>query len=293
MKRPGQQGSTIFGGVSCNFVTILWTFITLWVIFIAAVWYSGHISVAISTPGERKVSSSSKDSATSENEESKKFFVSENQQFIAPPKHVGFTTKEQLMHIVFSTDCSYFQDWQTLLVFNSAVAIKQPGIITRIASGCSPQKQEELKALYAKLYPQYDIHFTPDFKKDAKTGKSYDFYNKPYGLKHWLEFGEHLDHTSSQEVIIALIDPDFIFLRPLTVQVRQHPSSLYMKNYDPAKFDAEIPDVVTQGHPIAQYYGLGAPWTYDKHKNFNRTRICGAGSPCLDVKPQFGGFHFR
>jgi hypothetical protein len=46
------------------------------------------------------------------------------------------------------------------------------GRITRIASGCSDEKQRQLTDLYQRLYPEFGAHFTPDFKKDAKTKKS-------------------------------------------------------------------------------------------------------------------------
>ena len=46
------------------------------------------------------------------------------------------------------------------------------GRITRIASGCSAEKQQQLTELYQRLYPEFGAHFTPDFKKDAKTKKS-------------------------------------------------------------------------------------------------------------------------
>jgi hypothetical protein len=75
------------------------------------------------------------------------------------------------MHVVFSTDCSEYQDWQTLLNFHSATVVGQKGRITRIASGCDEDKKKKLTDLYKKLYPQYGVHFTPDFKKDAKTNK--------------------------------------------------------------------------------------------------------------------------
>jgi hypothetical protein len=39
-------------------------------------------------------------------------------------------------HIIFSTDCSPFQHWQSYLVFFSAMTLRQPGHVTRIASGC-------------------------------------------------------------------------------------------------------------------------------------------------------------
>ena len=75
------------------------------------------------------------------------------------------------MHVVFSTDCSEYQDWQTLLLFHSAAVVKQKGRITRIASGCTEEQKVKLITLYKTLYPKYGVHFTPDFKQDAKTNK--------------------------------------------------------------------------------------------------------------------------
>jgi hypothetical protein len=75
--------------------------------------------------------------------------------------------------IIFSTDCTPYQDWQTLLLFHSAKAVHQKGTVTRIASGCSPEKQHQLSTLYSQLYgSMYNAHFTPDFKRDEKTNRS-------------------------------------------------------------------------------------------------------------------------
>lgn len=76
------------------------------------------------------------------------------------------------MHVVFSTDCSPFQDWQTIVLFYSAIAVGQKGPVTRIASGCTAEKQKELTDLYKKLYPKYHVHFTPDFSRDVKKQQS-------------------------------------------------------------------------------------------------------------------------
>lgn len=180
------------------------------------------------------------------------------------------------IHIVFSTDCSFFQDWQSLMVFHSAVQVKQKGEVTRIASGCDEAKKLELTTLYQKLYPQYHVHFTPDFKRDGKTNKKYDFYNKPYGLHHWLQFSNPAVRDGT---VVILIDPDMIILRPLTLQVAGYPTLLTLPNYNANDIP---PKYVKKGHPAAQIYGLGAPWTI-KNKNFNRTDVCGVGSPCLQV----------
>jgi hypothetical protein len=204
---------------------------------------------------------------------------------IVVPTHIS--TDDEI-HIVFSTDCSFFQDWQTLVVFHSAILAKQKGKITRIASGCAEDKQKELVDLYHKLYPQYGVHFTPDYKTDGKTKKKYDFYNKPYGLHHWLQ---KANPPIPSGVVVILIDPDMIILRPLTLDFKNDPLKLYMPGFDPTS--EVIPDRIGKGHPAAQLYGLGAPWTYDNHKHFNRKAICGEGSPCLKIKAKFGEQHFR
>lgn len=166
---------------------------------------------------------------------------------VATPMSVPLHEEAKLndeVHVIFSTDCSPYQDWQTLVVFHSAKVVGQKGRVTRIASGCDPEKQEALTKLYSHLYPNgiYTAHFTPDFKKDEKTNKKCtfkchfilqtihlhknqllyfiltdDFYNKPWGLKHWLDTSQP---PIADEVVVALIDPDMIFVRPLTTQIR-------------------------------------------------------------------------
>jgi hypothetical protein len=194
------------------------------------------------------------------------------------PKIVG--NSKGVIHVVFSTDCSFYQDWQTLLIFHSAIAVGQKGQITRIASGCSEEKKAKLSALYLKLFPDYHVHYTPDYKKDTKTKKEYDFYNKPYGVEHWL------DHTTyDDDIAVAIIDPDMIFVRPLTVNIREEASIFLPESHS-------IPAVVSKGVPAAQLYGLGAPWATPTSKNFNRTNVCGEGSPCLKATTTFGEAHY-
>ena len=207
------------------------------------------------------------------------------------------------IHVIFSTDCRAYQDWQSLLLFHSAHTVGQKGTITRIASGCEKEKDSDkatkLIDLYHELWPNYHIHFTPNFKKDAATGKNYEFYNKPYGILHFLEHG-YVDSNS----IIVIVDPDFIFLRPITRRIANESSTLLVKdrrkirkninnnNYGNKKDDFMI-DYVDKGRPAAQLYGLGAPWTDDHHRHFNRTYICDTiDSPCLNVERRFGEHHY-
>ena len=195
------------------------------------------------------------------------------------------------VHVIFSTDCSEYQDWQTLLLFYSAFASGQKGPVTRIASGCPDEKRARLDSLYESLYPHgsFAAHYTPDFKKDEKTKKSYDFYNKPRGLKHWLEFAQP---PLDDDVMVALVDPDMVFLRPLTRSIRGNANNLYNKR---SLKGADVMKEVAPGLPVAQQYGLGAPWARPFHRWFNRSSMCDgppASSPCMEVEESFGSEHY-
>jgi hypothetical protein len=189
------------------------------------------------------------------------------------------------IHVVFSTDCGAYQDWQSLVIFHSALAVGQIGPVTRIASGCDDNQKIYLTGLYKKLFPNYHIHFTPDFKVDKLTGKKYDFYNKPWGVKHFLA---NFKPTIRDGIVIAILDPDMIFVRPLTTKVKDRSDMLYSKRIN----KDEIWDYIGHGKPAGQTYGLGAPWTNDNHKKFKRGYICGEGSPCLQPNEQFGNQHY-
>ena len=202
------------------------------------------------------------------------------------------------LHIAFSTDCSFFQDWQTLLIFHSAKQVGQKGSITRIASGCDDQKKADLVKLYRILHPEYGVHFTPDYKlshKDGgKTKKKYDFYNKPFGVHHWLQ---NANPPVKKDTIVIILDPDMIFLRPITGSIAGNQNNIYMPYF--VKQMSENPSLqpparVKHGVPAAQLYGLHAPWATRKPtKNFNRTDICGEASPCLKWNEHNAHHHFR
>lgn len=194
---------------------------------------------------------------------------------------------EDNLHIIFSTDCKAFQHWQSLLLFASAARVGQRGKITRIASGCNEEEKVRLSTLYKELYKDYTVHFTPDFKTDAKTGKTYHFYNKPLGLAHWLKYA---DPPIPPGRVIALLDPDMIFMRPLTHRLKGENNIIV--SHQRHITDGFSQDKVVTGKPVAQKYGLGAPWAQAYHRWFNRTALCGPTSPCMKVEKSFGESHY-
>ena len=105
------------------------------------------------------------------------------------------------------------------------------------------------------LSPQrFHLHLTPKFSSildaDGNSIGDYKFFNKPYGLRHWMEHLELLRFNKDtlqfpeavQSDVIFLIDPDMILLRP-------HYSGLF-KSRD---------DAVRTGTTATQTGGCGRP----------------------------------
>ena len=163
------------------------------------------------------------------------------------------------IHVLFSTDCSPFQGWQSYVVFHSAVKVNQPGSITRIVSGCTPPQESSIRAWHAShvnpaLSPNFHLHFTPDFSRADGGGKDYKFFNKPFGVLDFLVASGLA--SSSPNTVVAVIDPDEFFLRPLLNDFSD-PSSLIVSS--PKR--ADVPGHVVKGRPVAQRFGIGAAWT--------------------------------
>ena len=292
MRRGGGRGSSSSGISWCYWLLLLlWILVAIWFIFLYQFHFQSIKKAGIALPTALEMKAALRKGG------GQKTIVINDTTDADTKIDLILQYQDAPFHVVFSTDCSFFQSWQSLMLFYSATQVKQQGAITRIASGCDEAAKNELRDLYKKLYPggQFNVHFTPDFKHDGKSGKKYDFYNKPYGMEHWLE-NAHPPVTDGS--IVALIDPDMIFLRPLTAKVAGNENNIYLhytesKLKDPKrKFKEElVPTRVERGQPVAQIYGLGAPWAAKSGRastNFNRTEVCGADSACLKVDIPFG-----
>ena len=161
-------------------------------------------------------------------------------------------------------------------------------MFTRLVHGCDAAAEAALRAATAcGRYPfPVHLHFTKDFNKDfhvsegaadAASPKRFRFANKPRGVHHWLAhhgdaFRENHAH-GDEDVAIALIDPDFVFLRPLDLWVL-----LGERRGD--RWDDRASVLELRGRPRAHYNGLGGKWL-----DFHRSAICGEGSPCSTRRP--------
>lgn len=162
-------------------------------------------------------------------------------------------------HIVFSTGCSAFQDWQSYVFFYQAMKIKQPGTVTRIVSGCDEEGEATLRQIFnEQIIPmapdRFKIHFTPDFAKILKPGINYPYFNKPCGMKHWLETALGFpDNPQNEDAIVILLDPDQAIMRPFK---HNDFSNTQWMHVDPENVRTQI----MHGAPMGQRYGFALQW---------------------------------
>eukprot|EP00986_Skeletonema_menzelii_P011208 scaffold5693_cov141-Skeletonema_menzelii.AAC.15 len=205
------------------------------------------------------------------------------------------------IHVVFSTDCSPYQHWQSYQLFLSALKIRQPGRITRIASGCTAEEEVSIRQWHdehiAILSSRFGLHLTPHFSsvKDESGNKvgDYEFFNKPYGLLHWMEHGEHMgvDPDTNQplrhDTIIILLDPDQMLMMPITGTFQSSDTIFRGGPKDKGGFNVdtertykenESSFVVRHGHPLSQEFGFGHSW-------LEFAKVAGKESPATKVTP--------
>jgi peptidyl serine alpha-galactosyltransferase len=190
-------------------------------------------------------------------------------------------------HIVFSTGCSIYQDWQSYVFFHRAMVVKQPGTITRIVSGCDDKESEEkiTQIFNEQIRPmapdRFKIHITPDFSTLA-NGKHFVYFNKPFGMKHWLENSLGFPNNPiNKDAIVILVDPDQLILRPF----RNNDFSNTAWAHIPK--DATPYTKIEHGRPMGQLYGFGLQW----RNKVNMTAIA-INSPVdkLSVKEAQAGY---
>ena len=160
-------------------------------------------------------------------------------------------------HIVFSTGCSAFQDWQSYVFFFQALKVQQPGTITRIVSGCQDDEEATVRRVFqqtiAPMSSRFRLHFTPDYAGTMKQGLVYPYINKPCGMKHWLEHALGFPHQPiNQDAIVVLLDPDQLITRPF----RHNDFS----NTEWMLVDDAPRTRITHGAPMGQRYGFYLQW---------------------------------
>lgn len=175
------------------------------------------------------------------------------------PSIIAIDDKDVKYHVIFSTGCSAYQDWQSFVFFHRAWVVKQPGIVTRVVSGCNPEDQATLQSFFDSMIlpmapERFRIHFTPDFSR-VKPGTNYKYFNKPFGTKHWLESALGFpDNPIDEDSIVILMDPDQLILRPFRDNDFSNSRWMFMAKSSTPRTR------VAHGAPMGQLYGFGLQW---------------------------------
>ena len=124
------------------------------------------------------------------------------------------------IHIVVTTGCNGYQNWQSEVLLYSWASIKQPGRITRIVAGCKNDKEIELANRTGipnnenRILTYFVDDYTPD---EPGKGHPFHYFNKPFGMNKWL----HDKKDEIYENVIVLIDPDMIITKKFLFHIKE------------------------------------------------------------------------
>jgi hypothetical protein len=167
---------------------------------------------------------------------------------------------EDEIHVVFSTGCSTFQDWQSYVFFYHALKSGQKGTVTRIASGCKEEDAETLKRLHKEqieiMSPNFQLHLTPEYSR-VKPRVKFKYFNKPFGLNHWMEHVlGYPDRPKNDDAMVVVLDPDMMLLRPFNSKDFSSSTEIWR----PTKSSLPLRLKVEHGSPFGQQYGFALQW---------------------------------
>jgi len=182
------------------------------------------------------------------------------------------------LHIIFSSGCNNFQHWQSEFLLASAVLAGQRGRITRIVSGCHDKSAEKVAhrhqtfpegkndllvpfdLLNRSVNEDFGLFITPSFE----GAKDFPWINKPSSIKYFMDNAmTELDRLG--ETTVAILDPDFIFIKPLTQTGSSLDQVIASRGQDTdSGINKEFIDVAIKGRPVGQRYGLESGWMVEE-----------------------------
>ena len=174
--------------------------------------------------------------------------------------------------------------------------VRQPGHVIRIASGCEKDEaaamqqwfDENIRYMSTRFHLMLTPHFSEVRNEKGEVVGDYKFFNKPFGLKYWLETFHELGFQDGkfehEDDIVILIDPDMAILRPITSDFSSERDTVIAKRRQGEKM---LGTKVEHGRPFAQTYGLGTQW-----QKFDLDKIAGEDSPAKKVDQENGALYY-
>ena len=188
-----------------------------------------------------------------------------------------------LLHIIFSSGCTWFQHWQAELLLGSAFKVGQRGRITRIVSGCysnhiegeidpsllkgkgimkshslvDDENMVPLSELMSSVHEDFGLFVTPSFAGASE----FPWMNKANSINYFMQHSkEELDREG--ETVIAVLDPDFLFVSPMTQAPAKLEDIIQLVPSAVEKWNGkgEPINVVKPGRPVGQRYDMGGAW---------------------------------
>jgi peptidyl serine alpha-galactosyltransferase len=181
-----------------------------------------------------------------------------------------------LVNFMFYSFYRFFcvRSGQSYIFFYQIWKSGQTGNVTRIASGCREGDKDVIERIFREQVKlgiptgseRFHLHLTPDYSKSALPGANFKFFNKPFGLRHWMEEGLNMPQSLPQyaDTIFIVLDPDQYILRPFdsnNFAVTKGDASTWPW-HSRRKNDVPRPgeDIVHEGNPMAQMYLFGSNW---------------------------------
>lgn len=116
-------------------------------------------------------------------------------------------------HVVISTGCTTFQDWQAYANFFHAYKSGQEGYITRVVGGCTKSQIKLMNEYHTKFIQpiapgRFFLHHTPSYRY-IKPTVDYVYFNKAYGYLHWMVNALRYPYTADKfdNTTFILLDP--------------------------------------------------------------------------------------
>lgn len=173
------------------------------------------------------------------------------------------------VHYIYTIGCDDYQLYQSVGLDYSWRASGNRGKLTRIVGGCKDSERAELLH-HSPLRddPDFAVYLVEkDLSRVPATGEVYPARARPYAIMLWL------NETRPQADAVAILDPDFVFARPLHEHPdfsKVRPGRMFAQNYELGtiwvptfgeQFGEELPEGA-RADPvqIGDRYSTGPPW---------------------------------